>query len=134
MPIEIKTIKRIFTQDKGSLQFFEANRDIPFGIRRLYYITDVLEGVERGAHAHKTLKQYLFCPYGCIEILFDDGVVKYPVFLDTPDKGIIITPCVWRDMIWHKDNSVLCVAASDYYNADDYIRDYETFLRHTKGN
>ena len=122
------TINTVSTPDIGSLSFFEAERDIPFSIKRIYYIHGVPENTERGAHAHKELEQLLFCPYGSVKILLDNGKEKSEVILDNPSKGLIITPCVWRDMIWLVENSVLCVAASDYYNEDDYIRDYSEFI------
>lgn len=129
MNITIINIKTKSTSEMGSLSFFEAETDISFSIKRIYYIHDVPKNTKRGAHAHKTLKQLLFCPYGSVKILLDDGKEKSEVLLDNPSKGLIITPCVWRDMIWQIDNSVLCVAASDYYDEDDYIRDYDEFIK-----
>ena len=124
----IITINTVSTSDIGFLSFFEAERDIPFPIKRIYYIHGVPENTERGAHAHKELKQLLFCPYGSVKILLDNGKEKSEVLLDNPSIGLIITPCIWRDMIWLVEKSVLCVAASDYYNEDDYIRDYSEFI------
>lgn len=123
--IDLKTVS---TPNLGSLSFFEANHDIPFPIKRIYYIHGVAKNIQRGAHAHKQLKQLLFCPYGSVKILMDDGHYKADVILDDPSKGLIITPCVWRDMLWLVENSVLCVAASDYYDEGDYIRDYNEFI------
>jgi len=126
LKLSIKTIRSL---DAGSLSFFEANRDVPFPIKRIYYIHGVPKDTQRGAHAHKQLRQLLFCPYGSVKILMDDGQEKSEVILDDPSKGLIITPCIWRDMLWLIENSVLCVAASDYYDEDDYIRDYDEFIR-----
>ena len=112
----------------GALSFFEGERDIPFEIRRIYYIYGVKSGGHRGDHAHKTLQQLIFCPYGRIEMTFDDGKTREKVMLDHPAKGIIVEPGLWREMDWVDDDSVLCVAASDFYSEDDYIRDYNTFL------
>lgn len=125
------SIKTISTTDIGSLSFFESELDIPFAIKRVYYIHGAPKNTRRGAHAHKTLKQFLFCPYGSIKIILDDGKEKTEVALDDPSKGLVITPCIWRDMIWLIESSVLCVVASDYYNEDDYIRDYNEFMRWT---
>ncbi len=122
------------TQNNGSLYFLEANKDIPFKIKRIYYIVNVPAGTERGGHAHKALKQFLFCPFGKVEITLDDGVSRQSVLLDQPEKGLILTPCVWREMTWKQDNSVLCVAVSDYYDEDDYIRDYNDFIQYVKEN
>lgn len=128
MNIEMIDIKTIATPGMGSLSVFEAQRDIPFEVKRVYYTYGVPEGVLRGGHAHKTLKQLLFCPYGRITILLDDGEDKISVVLDTPAKGLVVENTIWREMLWDKQDSVLVVAASDYYKEDDYIRDYDEFL------
>ena len=120
------------TSGMGSLSFLEAGVDTPFDIKRIYYIYDVPKGTQRGGHAHKQLRQLLFCPYGTIEILLDDGVEKSSVLLDDPCRGLMIGPGLWRDMIWHTDNAVLCVAASEHYDESDYIRSYEAFLHFKK--
>lgn len=120
----------------GSLSFIEAEHDLPFDIKRIYYIYDAEQGVQRGRHAHKLNKQLMYCPYGKIEIFVDDGENKASIILDEPSKGLILYPGVWRDMVWLQKDSVLCVAASEFYDADEYIRDYEQFLayvRHKKG-
>lgn len=116
----------------GSLSFFEAKRDIPFDIKRIYYIYQVPNGAQRGGHAHKALSQILFCPYGQIRIILDDGISKEEVVLDNPSKGLLISKGIWRNMIWEMDGSVLCVAASAYYDEDDYIRKYDDFLKLVK--
>ena len=125
--IQIKTFSQGTFAD-GELSFFEGNRDIPFEIKRVYYIQGVSRGMKRGMHAHKALQQLIFCPYGVVKIVLDDGYKKEEVLLDDPSKGLVLEPGLWRDMYWEKDNSVLCVAASDYYYPDDYIRDYDEFL------
>ena len=116
------------TDGFGSLAFFEAKKDIPFEIKRIYYVFNVPQNVQRGGHAHKQLKQILFCPYGSVEIILDDAIEKENIVLDDPSFGLIIEPGLWRDIIWHIDNSVLCVAASEYYDEKDYIRDYSEFV------
>ena len=121
-------IKTIPTLDAGELSFFEANHDIPFDIKRIYYISKVPEGARRGFHAHKELKQLLFCPYGCIQLVLDDGKKREEVTLRDPSVGIVIEKPVWREMLWLEKNSVLCVAASDYYSEADYIRNYDDFI------
>lgn len=114
----------------GYLSFFESQKDIPFDIKRIYYTYDVPVDSKRGMHAHKNLQQILWCPYGSIEVLLDDGHSKNLYLLDSPEKALIVDNGVWRDMFWRREGSVLCVAASDYYNEDDYIRDYNEFLRY----
>ena len=116
------------TKGMGSLSFIEAGIDTPFEIKRIYYIFDVPKGTQRGGHAHKRLRQLLFCPNGSIEILLTDGVQRASVLLDRPNKGLLIGPGLWRDMLWHTDGAVLCVAASEHYDEDDYIRNYQNYL------
>jgi len=119
---------------EGTLSFAEEKKDIPFRIRRIYYIYDVDKGVERGHHAHKLNKQLLFCPYGEIEVIIDDGKKKESIMLDNPTKGLILYPGLWREMIWHKKESVLCVAASELYDPLEYIRNYDEFLEYVSSN
>ena len=125
---KIINIKTISTNDSGQLSFVESTRDIPFEFKRIYYISKVSEGVKRGFHAHKQLRQLLFCPYGKISIMLDDGSIKNEMILDNPSFGILIDRPLWREMTWLEDDSVLCVLASDYYWEGDYIRDYDSFL------
>lgn len=115
--------------DMGSLCFFEGKRDVPFEIKRVYYISGVKRGNVRGHHAHKTLQQLLFCPYGKIQIHLDDGNEATDALLDEPSKGLFVGPGIWHTMEWLTDDAVLCVCASDYYSEDDYLRDYDDFIR-----
>lgn len=125
-------IKTIPTVDSGELSFFETNHDIPFDIKRMYYISKVPEGVRRGFHAHKELKQLLFCPYGRIQLILENKNGREEIELSDPSIGVIIDQPTWREMLWLEKNSVLCVAASDFYKIEDYIRDYEEFLKFIK--
>ncbi len=122
--IRIKTVPTI---EAGELSFFEAGQDVSFEIKRVYYISKVPEGRRRGFHAHKELKQLLFCPYGEIQLILDDGTVREEITLNDPSIGIVIDKPTWREMLWLKKDSVLCVAASDHYKVEDYIRDYGEF-------
>lgn len=122
--IHIRTIPTI---NAGELSFFEADRDVPFGIKRIYYISKVPEGARRGFHAHKTLKQILFCPYGRIQLILENENVREEMELSDPSIGVVIDRCTWREMLWLQKDSVLCVAASDLYDEADYIRDHEEF-------
>lgn len=125
---KIIKIKTISTVNAGELSFFEAKQDIPFDIKRIYYISKVPEGVRRGFHAHKELKQLLFCPYGKVQLVLDNGHKREEITLSDPSVGIMIEGPVWREMLWMKKDSVLCVAASDFYSEGDYIRDYNEFI------
>lgn len=117
----------------GSLTFAEQDSDIPFSIKRIYWIYDTDEGITRGAHAHKKTWQLLFCPFGSLSIDLNDGENTEQVVLDDPSKGLILPPEIWHDMTWNIKGSVLCVAASDKYDPDDYLRDYDEYLEYYKG-
>ena len=122
--IKIKTIP---TLDAGELSFFESTHEIPFEIKRIYYISKVPEGVRRGFHAHKALKQLIFCPYGRIQLILENKNGREEIELSDPSVGVIIDQLTWREMLWLQKDSILCVAASDYYKPEDYIRDYNEF-------
>jgi len=113
--------------DTGYLSFFQSDSDIPFAIKRIYYTYGVPVGIKRGMHAHKKLQQLIWCPFGEIEVILDDGYERKSYLLNEPNKGLLLRKGYWRDIYWKKENSVLCVAASDFYNEDDYIRNYEEY-------
>ncbi len=123
-------IKTITTVDAGELSFFETSNDIPFEIKRIYYISKVPEGVRRGFHAHKELKQLLFCPYGRILLILENKNGREEIELSDPSIGVLIEQYTWREMLWLQKDSVLCVAASDFYKAEDYIRNYDEFKKY----
>lgn len=120
-------INTIPTVDAGELSFFEANRDINFDIKRIYYISKVPEGIRRGFHAHKKLKQLLFCPHGRIQLILENENGREEIELSDPSIGVLIDKPTWREMLWLQKDSVLCVAASDFYTTEDYIRDYDAY-------
>lgn len=128
---KVINIKTIPTVNAGELSFFEGTHEIPFEIKRIYYISKVPEGVRRGFHAHKELKQLLFCPYGRIQLILENNNGREEIELSDPSIGVVIDQCTWREMIWLQKDSVLCVAASDFYKTEDYIRDYAEFKRLT---
>lgn len=128
--INIKTIPA--SKNLGQMSFFEFQDDIDFLIKRIYYITNVQAGCVRGFHAHKELKQILFCPYGNIELTLEDQDGIQTIVLDDPSKAVVLYPCVWRKMKWLVSDSVLCVAASDCYSESDYIRNYDNFLKYLR--
>ena len=127
---DVIRIKTIPTVDAGELSFFEANHDVGFDIKRIYYISKAPEGVRRGFHAHKELKQLLFCPYGKIQLILENELGREEIELSDPSIGVVIDRPTWREMLWLQKNSVLCVAASDYYKVEDYIRDYKEFIEY----
>lgn len=127
---KIVHIKTIPTIGAGELSFFEATHDAPFEVKRLYYISKVPEGTRRGFHAHKKLKQLLFCPYGRIQLVLENKKGREEIELSDPSIGVIIEEPTWREMLWLQKDSVLCVAASEFYDVEDYIRDYDSFKRY----
>lgn len=123
---------QVHGDNRGALVALEEKRDIPFEIKRIYYMYDTKDGVRRGFHAHKNLRQAIFCPHGACTIRFDDGKQRIAVRLDSPTKGILVGPGIWREMFDFTEDAVLMVAASDYYDEKDYIRDYAQFLQFVK--
>lgn len=115
---------------RGTLISLEQFKNIPFEIKRVYYMYDTVQGVRRGFHAHKKLKQILICVKGSCTILLDDGTEKAEVLLDTPNKGLIIESYVWREMFDFSEDAVLMVLASELYDESDYIRNYDEFLKY----
>jgi len=103
--------------------------EIPFNIKRVYYIYGVSVGAIRGAHTHKETIQALFCIQGDIVIALDDGKRKEKVFLNKPNVGVLLEPGVWHEMQNFKKNTILLVLASERHEPADYIRSYEDFLR-----
>lgn len=118
--------------ERGQLVALEENKDIPFDIRRVYYIYDTKENVRRGFHAHKSLEQILICVHGSCKILLDDGTEKAIVLLDKPYEGLYISNAIWREMFDFSPDAVLMVCASEHYDEKDYIRDYDSFLAYVK--
>lgn len=118
----------------GKLTFLESGmgKDIPFDIRRVYYIYDVAPGERRGFHAHKKLEQYLICIHGSCTILLDDGSKQENIVLNDPSTGLYVGPGMWREMYNFSPGAVLLVLASEYYDEDDYIRDYDMFKSYLK--
>jgi len=125
-------ISTIETPEKGYLSFFEGCHDINFKIKRIFYIYGVAKGTERGGHAHKTSKQFLFCPFGSIKVIADDGHKKLEYILSNPSFGLLFESRIWLDLQWLATDSVLCVASSEYYDENDYIRDYTEFQKWIK--
>lgn len=114
--------------ERGQLVALEYENDIPFEIKRVYYLTGTKEGVPRGFHAHKELLQVAVCVSGRCLMKLDDGVSKEEVWLDAPDKAIIIDRMVWHEMHDFSPDCVLLVLASDIYDESDYLRDYPVFM------
>lgn len=112
---------------RGSLVIAEGNREIPFAIARVYYLFGSAPATERGFHAHKELTQVAVCVAGSCTMILDNGSQREAVHLDSPARGLLIRPGLWREMKDFSPNCVLLVFASATYDEADYIRDYETF-------
>lgn len=131
----MQVVKYTFQQhgdERGQLVALEELKDIPFEIKRVYYVYDIKEGVRRGYHAHKSLEQILICIHGSCKILLDNGSERKKVFLEKPYEGLYVPCDMWREMYDFSEDAVLMVLASDYYNEEDYIRDYQEFVEHVR--
>lgn len=117
----------VMGDDRGSLVAIENSKNIPFDIKRIYYIYDVNNGIERGFHAHKNLKQIAIAISGKCTFVVDDGNKRNEVVLDNPAKGLYIDGLIWREMKHFSKECTLLVLASDYYDESDYIRNYDEF-------
>ena len=125
---------QIHGDDRGQLVALEEAKDIPFKIKRVYYMYDTGEGVRRGFHAHKCLEQILICIHGSCKILLDNGVEKETVVLDKPYEGLYVSNDMWREMFDFSPDAVLMVLASELYDEADYIRNYDDFLEYVKSH
>lgn len=127
----MQVIKYAFQQHgdhRGQLVALEEYKDIPFEVKRVYYMYDTGEGIRRGYHAHKNLEQILICIHGSCKILLDNGSETKVVSLEKPYEGLYIANNMWREMYDFSPDAVLMALASDYYKEEDYIRDYDEFL------
>lgn len=114
----------------GCITSVNNNLDIPFDIKRIFYLYDIPGGESRGAHAHKECHQFLIAASGSFEVLLDDGRTKRVVFLNRPDIGLHIPPGIWASEINFSSGSICLVLASHIYDENDYIRNYEDFLKY----
>ena len=115
--------------ERGSLVALENNYNIPFDVKRVYYIFGTKTGVRRGFHAHKKLKQLAICMHGSCKFLLDNGREKNIVELSKPTEGLLIDDFIWREMFDFSPDCVLVVLADNYYDESDYIRDYNDFIK-----
>ena len=118
--------------ERGSLIALEEGKNIPFEIKRVYYLFDTKTGVRRGFHAHKKLKQVVVAVRGSCRFLLDDGKEKVSVLLDNPAQGLLIESFVWRERYDFSEDCVLMVLADSLYDEEDYIRDYDEFIKRVK--
>lgn len=122
--IDFKTLG----DERGSLIAIEQGYNISFEIKRAYYIFDTKKNVERGFHAHKNLEQICICVRGSCVFVVDDGEKREEIKLDNPNQGLYIENLIWREIKNFTEDCILVVLASEHYDENDYIRDYDKFL------
>ncbi len=113
--------------EKGNISIVENNKIIPFDVNRIYYLYDIPAGSDRGGHAHKELRQLIIAASGSFKIILDDGLNKREVTLNNPNKALLLPPGLWRELIDFSSGSICLVLASQEYNENDYIRNYQEF-------
>lgn len=123
--LEIPKVK----DPRGNLSIIEKET-IPFDIKRVYYLYDIPSDSSRGGHAHKNLYQFLVALSGSFDVLIDDGKNKKVITLNKPDKGLLILPGIWRELNNFSAGSVCLVTASEVFDENDYIRNYNEFLKY----
>jgi hypothetical protein len=114
-------------REKGNLTAVENGKDVPFDVRRVYYLYDVPAGESRGGHAHKELRQFIIAASGSFNVVLSDGKVKRTVTLNRPFYGLLVVPGIWRELDDFSSGSACVVLASREYDENDYIRKYEEY-------
>jgi len=112
----------------GNITPVENNVHIPFDIKRVYYIYDIPGGESRAGHGHRNLETFVVAASGSFDITIDDGINKKTLQLNRPYNGLNIKPGIWRDISNFSSGAICLVLASDFYNEEDYLRDYNSFL------
>ena len=113
---------------KGNLTVVQNNIEVPFAVKRCYYLYDVPGGEERGGHAHKELHQLIVAASGSFDVILNDGNIKRTISLNRPYYGLLVVPGIWRELNNFSSGSVCLVLASEVYKKEDYIRSYDEFL------
>lgn len=122
------------TDPRGNLTFIEGGgRNVPFDIKRVYYLYDVPGGAERGGHGHKALHQLIIAMSGSFDVVLDDGIDKKRVHLNRSYYGLYVCPMIWRELDNFSSGSVCMVLASNLYDEEDYYRDYDMFIKTARG-
>ena len=122
------------TMRQGNITPIEGLKTLPFDVKRVFYSYDIPGGESRGAHAHKECHQFLVAASGAFEVLLDDGINKRTVFLNRPFYGLHVPPMIWASEQGFSSGSICLVLASHGYEKEDYIREYEEFLKIKNNN
>lgn len=122
-------LDRHHSDRKGNISVVENGRDVPFNVKRAYYLYDVPGGESRGGHAHKELRQLIIAASGSFTVTLDDGHVKRTFTLNRPYQGLYVVPGIWRTLDDFSSGAVCMVLASERYDEADYIRDYAEFKK-----
>ncbi len=115
--------------ERGSLVSLEETNNIPFAIKRVYYMYNTKKDTRRGFHAHKKLKQLVVALKGSCRFVLDNGIERVEVVLDNPAQGLLLDSLIWREMYDFSEDCVLMVLADSHYDESDYIRNYEEFAK-----
>ncbi|MFZ4739758.1 MAG: sugar 3,4-ketoisomerase [Bacteroidales bacterium] len=116
----------------GNITIVEGKTNLPFDVKRIYYLYDIPGGEDRGAHGHKELRQLIVAASGSFNVMLDDGMNKKVVTLNRPDYGLMIVPGIWRELMEFSSGAVCLVLASDSYTEEDYLRTYQDFIKFKK--
>lgn len=122
-------ILNTFTDERGNLTVGEVGKEIPFNVRRVFWIYGVPEGKERGKHANRIIYEYLVAVKGCVKITLENKEGRRTYCLDSPDKGLLIPPLTWTDLFYFSPDAVLMVLSSHLYQPEMYIYSHDEFLR-----
>lgn len=112
----------------GNITIIQGKKDIPFEVKRIYYLYDIPGGEDRGGHAHKELHQLIVAASGSFNVMLDDGQNKKIVTLNRPNYGLMVVPGIWRELFEFSSGAICLVLASHKYDNNDYIRNYEQFI------
>lgn len=124
---------KVMGDERGSLIALEENHNVPFDVKRVFYIYGTQEGIPRGQHSHYKTKQLLVAINGGCKVTLDNGIDKETYTLNKPNVGLFQDALIWGEMHDFSQDCVLMVLADTYYDEDDYIRDYDKFLEEIKG-
>lgn len=118
------------TNQKGNLSVVHNSIDIPFDIKRIYYLYDIPGGSTRGGHAHKELQQFIVSVSGSFDVVLDDGLDRKTIRLNRPYHGLFIPQMIWREIVNFSTGGICLALVSLPYNEDEYIRDYDLFVKY----